>query len=436
MAREQAGVFRTQVGELAFVLGLMAIEISRRGFELLVKFGAFSRGGVQRFLQISDLFARFGKGRAFGFFQLLTLRGEAPGLLFRVGLGGFEFGEKFVPIRPKTVAIGRDFFQLLPQIGDCGVVGFGARLRGGELFSPFGESLSRLIEVFEDRDFFLLDGRRLFGEFLYRALLLGGGFCVDRGRLFQLLCSGIAHHRQLLDLCLRCRGGCVALAEECLDAIAIFRDVLLEPGHRTGFPLRAFRSLGAGCGFDRFDGRRGFRADLFNLLNSLIALGDSLAILLGQRVDALLQFLLRAGKFGFAFAGRGVGVALRFRAHRLDQRGRLLAGPLRCGEGTLGLDPCLAFAGQFLRGRALAAFKRGDALLKFLEMPLVFLLRKTHFDDGLLLGGEARGGLCQLFGEFRFVLEQRIPFLRDRGEFVAAFLFVGIEFGGQRLDLL
>ena len=398
------------------------------GFDLLLKIGALGGRGVERLLQPGDLAAGLGQRGVTRFFQSGPFGGEAFGLFFGTGLDRFKFGEKFFPIRLQTIAVGREFFHLLAEFRRDGAAGFRAALRGGELFAAFGERLPGLVEILEDRDFFLLDLRRFRAEFLDRT----GAFGV---RLFQLLRRAVARVSQLLDLRFRrCTSG-IAFAEQRFDPVAVFRNVFLEARDGPRFPLRTFGGIGARGGFDRLDGGHRFPAHFFDLLDPLVTLGDRLAIRLGQRLDPLLQIFLRAGKFRFAFARGGIGFALRLRAHRLDQRGGFLARAIGGGEGALGLDPRLALARQLLCGRALAAFKRRDALLQFLEMPLIFLPRQIAFHDGFLLRGEARGRLCELVGQLRLELQQGVPLVLDRRDFFRAAFLVGAEFCGERFEM-
>ena len=240
---------------------------------------------------------------------------------------------------------------------------------------------------------------------------------------------------QLFDLGSGGRRSRIAFAEQRFDPVAIFRDVFLKTRDGSRFPWRTFRRLRIHRRFDRLDRRRCFVADRLDFLSALVAFGQRLLIGFGQRLDPPLQILLCAGKLRLPFARHRIRFAFRFRAHRLDQRRRLLPRALSGGEGSLGLDPRLAFARELLRRRTLAAFKRGDPLLQFFELPLIFLPRKIAFHDGFLFRREPGSRLRELFGELRLFLKQRVALVLDRRDFSRAALFVGNEFAGERFEM-
>ena len=326
--------------------------------------------------------------------QSCALRRKFFAQLLRVRFDSIKLGDKFLPIGLRAVPLGGHRLELLAKFRDIATAGLRLRFRGGQLFDAFREGLPGLFEILQQRRLFPFKGVGRFRDFLQAAFLFGSASCLHGGGIFQFLRRSIAGACQFLDLSLRDSGRGVALGEQRFDAVAVFRDVVLETGDGPRFPLRPGRRSLSGSGKCH-----GLAAHFFDFLRPFVAFRERLSIRLGEGLDAFLQFLLRAGGFGFAFARRGIGFALRFRAHRLDQRRCLLPGALRRGEGPLGLDPDFALAVQFLRSRALAAFKRGDAALQFLQLPLVFLFRKTDLHDCFLLRGESGGGIRELVGQ-------------------------------------
>ena len=110
-------------------------------------------------------------------------------------------------------------------------------------------------------------------------------------------------------------GGLVALGEQSFDPRPIPLDVFLEGRHCTGFPCVA------GWWFRRCHGRR---TEFLEFPSERLAVGLRLPRNFHFRLQPLLQILLGAGKFSFAFPGGGFDFAPRFRAERLQQRSCLL----------------------------------------------------------------------------------------------------------------